>query len=81
MKYRFRDFRITRTCTKCYSDYRSYKNALREDFKHRCAYCNLLDTQITTPFEIDHYIPERAFTAVWPELKTTYSNLIYVIML
>lgn len=77
MKYRFRDFRITRTCTKRYSDYHSYKNALSEDFKHRCAYCNLLDTQITTPFEIDHYIPERAFTDVWPELKTTYSNLIY----
>lgn len=43
---------------------------LSEDFKHRCAYCNLLDTQITTPYEADHFIPEDVFKDEWPELRT-----------
>ena len=77
MRYKFRDFKIFRTCKKEYEDYRSYKNALAEDFHHRCAYCNLLDSMITTPFEIDHFIPCDAFENVWPELEKTYDNLIY----
>lgn len=77
MKRTFRDYKITRTCTKKYSDYHSYTRFLREDFNHRCAYCNLLDTQITTPYEVDHFIPENAFKKEWPELKVTYGNLVY----
>lgn len=77
MKRSFRDYKIRRTCTKEYRDYHSYDRYLREDFRHRCAYCNLLDTQITTPFEIDHFVPEDAFKEEWPELKTTYENLVY----
>lgn len=77
MKYKFRDFKIQRTCNKKYADYHSYKSALEKDFHHRCAYCNLLDTMITTPFEVDHFVPHDAFKNVWPELETTYDNLIY----
>lgn len=77
MKRRFRDYTIKRTCTKKYKKYHSYLKYLKEDFNHRCAYCNLLDTQITTPFEVDHFIPEDVFKDEWPELKTTYANLVY----
>lgn len=77
MRRSFRDYIIQRTCTKTYEDYHRYKVDLRSDFKGRCAYCNLLDTQITTPFEIDHFIPEAAFKDEWPELKKTYANLVY----
>lgn len=77
MKRNFRDYKITRTCTKKYDDYHSYARFLREDFNHRCAYCNLLDTQITTPFEVDHFIPQDVFKDEWPELKTLYGNLVY----
>jgi hypothetical protein len=76
MKRKFRDFRITRTCTKEYSVYASYKPSLRKDFKGRCAYCNLLEESITTPFEVDHYIPRETFKDEWPELDTLYDNLI-----
>ncbi|MCM1561324.1 MAG: HNH endonuclease [Butyrivibrio sp.] len=77
MKRKFRDYKITRTCEKEYSDYHLYKKYLKEDFKHRCAYCNLLDTQITTPYEVDHFVPMAAFKKDWPELETTYANLVY----
>jgi 5-methylcytosine-specific restriction endonuclease McrA len=77
MKYKFRDYKIQRTCNKKYADYHSYKAALENDFNHRCAYCNLLDSMITTPFEVDHFVPYDAFKNVWPELETTYDNLIY----
>lgn len=77
MNKNFRDYTIKRTCTKKYRDYHSYLKYLKKDFNHRCAYCNLLDTQITTPFEADHFIPEDVFKDEWPELKTTYANLVY----
>lgn len=77
MKRKFRDFKIIRTCTKKYAVYGTYKPALREDFKGRCAYCNLLEDSITTPFEVDHYIPRDTFKDDWPELDTLYENLVF----
>lgn len=77
MKRKFRNFKITRTCDKSYKSYSTYKNALRKDFKGRCAYCNLLESSITTPFEVDHYIPRDVFKDSWPELDTLYENLIF----
>ena len=77
MKRIFRDFKIQRTCTTQYEDYHSYKEFLQKDFHSRCAYCNLLDTQVTTPYEIDHFIPRKTFKDEWPELETTYKNLVY----
>ena len=77
MRKAFRDFKIERTCTKKFSDYHSYRRYLKTDFHSRCAYCNLLDSEITTPFEIDHFVPMAEFKNCWPELETTYKNLIY----
>lgn len=77
MKREFRDFQIRRTRTKKYADYHSYKPYLKLDFHSRCAYCNLLDTQITTPYEVDHFIPEDTFKHERPELRKTYENLVY----
>lgn len=75
----FRNYKIIRTCTKKYADYHSYKDYLAEDFKHRCAYCNLLDTEITSFFEIDHFVPQAEIKKK-PDcsyLITDYDNLIY----
>lgn len=77
MKRKFREFNITRTCTKEYTNYKSYKSYLRDDFSCRCAYCNLLDTSITTSFEVDHFIPRDTFKNYWPEFDTLYDNLVY----
>ena len=77
MKYR--DFTIKRTCKKKYANYRSYKEYLAEDFHHRCAYCNLLDTEITSFFEIDHFVPQSEIDK-YPSfafLINDYNNLIY----
>lgn len=77
MKYRdFRDFKIIRTCTKTYRNHESYKSALEKDFHLRCAYCNLLKSFITTPFEVDHFIPEDTFKGKKDYLKTQYDNLV-----
>ncbi|MCQ2594491.1 MAG: HNH endonuclease [Treponemataceae bacterium] len=35
------------------------------------------DNQITTYFEIDHYIPKKSFENNRPELLTLYDNLVY----
>lgn len=75
----FRDFQITRTCSKHYSNYHSYKDFLAEDFNHRCAYCNLLDNEITSFFEIDHFVPQAEINK-YPScsyLINDYENLIY----
>lgn len=77
MKRIFRDFIITRTCTKQYLDPTSYKPFLKTDFSSRCAYCNLLDSIVTTPFEVDHYIPRDVYKVEWPECESLYDNLIY----
>ncbi len=77
MKRTFREYKIQRTCIKSFKDYASYKKYLREDFHSRCAYCNLLDSKITTPFEADHMIPREAFDGKRDELETLYENLVY----
>lgn len=63
---------------KKYASHSSYKVFLREDFHQRCAYCNLKDDQITTYFEVDHFIPSeicKEYNRL--DLLTDYSNLIY----
>ena len=37
----------------------------------------LKDSDITTRFEIDHFIPEEAFKNIRDDLKTDYRNLVY----
>lgn len=75
--YKFRDHVIFRTCEDSYNDYHQYKPHLKNDFKSRCAYCNLLDISITTPFEVDHFVPYKKFKNTNPELETNYNNLVY----
>lgn len=75
----FRKHKITRTCTKKYANYRNFKNYLADDFQHRCAYCNLLDSEITSFFEIDHFVPQSEINK-HPKLKgliNDYENLVY----
>lgn len=74
---KFKYHTITRSTPPHYDEYSKYKDYLKKDFCNRCAYCNLSDTKITTPFEIDHFIPEAAFKDTHPQLKTDYNNLIY----
>lgn len=75
----FRNYKIIRTCTKKYADYKSYKPFLAEDFNHRCAYCNLLDSEITSFFEIDHFVPQAEIdkNPDYSFLKQDYNNLVY----
>ena len=73
----FKNHAIIRSNPPYYSNYSSYKPFLEEDFSKRCAYCNLSRDAITTPFEIDHFIPRNAFKTIRPDLETDYKNLIY----
>lgn len=74
---KFRDFKIIRTCKNKYRTCHSYRKFLKIDFHNRCAYCNILDSLITTPFEIDHFIPRKTFEKEKPEYSYLYENLIY----
>lgn len=75
----FRNHTICRTCTKSYRDYKSYKEYLANDFSHRCAYCNLKDSSVTSFFEIDHFVPKSIVEAkpCYKYLITDYNNLMY----
>lgn len=71
----FRNFTPARTCTKVYTNYRKYKPYLRNDFKEKCGYVNCSDFWFggSRTFHVDHFKPKSKF----PELETTYSNLVY----
>lgn len=69
--------KIVRTFTGQFEDYSKYKEPLSNDFHHRCAYCDTLDNIITTPFEVDHFIPRKIFKDVRDDLDCDYTNLIY----
>ena len=73
----FKQHTITRSSPKREDNYRNYKNQLANDFCNRCAYCNLHDKSITTYFEVDHFVPKKAFEDTRPELLTDYRNLVY----
>lgn len=73
----FKAHKITRSSPPQYANYSAYKPFLKKDFCNRCAYCNLLDSAITTPFEADHFIPRDAFKKDRMDLDTDYRNLIY----
>ena len=73
----FKNHTIKRSNPPHFNDYHKYKSYLMNDFSNRCAYCNLFDKSITTPFEIDHFIPKNAFKTEKPDLETDYNNLVY----
>jgi uncharacterized protein (TIGR02646 family) len=65
----------TRTCTKSYSGYSSFKEHLEKDFNKSCGYCddpNLHYGQ-KLDYHIDHFKPKSKF----PKLETNYDNLVY----
>lgn len=68
--------RINRTCSESFSDFHKYKPYLEKDFYNKCAYCDLRQDLITTPFEIDHFVPQAAFKGKRDELETDYNNLV-----
>ena len=74
----FRDHSPKRTCTKSYTNYRSYKEYLATDFSNRCGYTNCPDFWFggKDNFHIDHFLPWKKYPA-FPNLKTDYSNLVY----
>ncbi|HAY3552323.1 hypothetical protein KRE47_00155 [Elizabethkingia meningoseptica] len=71
----FRKISPIRTCKEVFTSYRKYKPYLRDDFKKRCGYVNCSDFWFggSRTFHIDHFKPKSKF----PELETTYSNLVY----
>lgn len=64
-----------RTCKKEYKNYSPYKKYLAEDFGNRCGYCDAHHFWGggRNTFHIDHFAPKAKF----PELETSYSNLVY----
>lgn len=73
----FKTHSIVRSTPPYKKHYNDYKPYLKMDFRSRCAYCNLLDTAITTPFEVDHFIPRKEFESCRMDLDTDYTNLVY----
>jgi uncharacterized protein (TIGR02646 family) len=55
------------------NNYRDYRLQLREDFGHRCGYCNDIDLPRVDRYEIDHFVP----VSLDESKKTDYSNLVY----
>lgn len=75
---KFREKQPSRTCIKAYTNYRSYKPFLAEDFFNRCGYTDCSDFWFggMNNFHIDHFIPWKQFPNN-PKLKTDYKNLVY----
>lgn len=67
----------TRTCTRTYANYRSFKPYIRDDFNKRCGYCDDNDFYAggTRSYHIDHFRPHSI--EQFKHLKETYSNLVY----
>ena len=76
-KNAFKQHTISRSTVPQQDDYKKYKDSLDKDFKGRCGYCDMPQKLITSPFHIDHFIPQKVFKGKKDYLKTDYSNLIY----
>ena len=57
------------------SNYKKYKHLLRADFRCRCAYCRIHESNFGTywNFTVDHFRPRAKF----PKLSCDYGNLYY----
>lgn len=66
-----------RTCSKIYSDYKSFKPYLAKDFNNRCGYCDSHDKFFggLKNFQIDHFKPHSI--SIFAQLKQEYTNLVY----
>jgi hypothetical protein len=58
-----------------YSQYRQYRNWLRDEFAFRCIYCLRRETWLTTgrDYQIDHFLPKSEH----PDVERDYDNLVY----
>ena len=58
-----------------YTNYRSYRNWLRDEFAFRCVYCLHREQWYgrSGTFDLDHFVP----TAADPEGELLYTNLLY----
>lgn len=74
-RLKFRSAAPSRTCTKKFKNYRSYKQYLSEDFNNRCGYCDDFDGWIggESTYHIDHFAPKIKFSY----LENEYNNLVY----
>ena len=55
-------------------NYREYRGDLERDFNRRCGYCDDSSESVDPiTFHIDHFAPKSKF----PELETSYDNLVY----
>ena len=61
---------------RAYRDYTRYRQRLRADFQHRCAYCLTQEHHLggEANFSIDHHRPRRGLYAR-PDLENVYTNL------
>lgn len=65
---------VTRSTVTPGLHYPEYRQQLRYDFFHSCAYCTLTECEAqATSFSIDHYEPRQKA----PKLENDYSNLMY----
>jgi hypothetical protein len=65
---------VTRSAVPAGRPYGEYKQFLRFDFFHSCAYCTMSEAEATAiRFTIDHYEPRTAR----PDLLNEYGNLMY----
>jgi len=57
-----------------YSEYRHYRNWLRDEFSFRCVYCLRRENWFAMPrdHEIDHFLPRRDH----PQAERAYGNLV-----
>lgn len=58
-----------------YSNYRMYRNWLRDEFSFRCVYCLRRETWVTlrADWQLDHFMPK----SIYPEGALDYDNLVY----
>lgn len=65
---------LSRSVVPVETDYKRYKQFLRNDFYYSCAYCTMSEGEAQTiRFTIDHYVPKSLDAA----LECEYTNLMY----
>jgi hypothetical protein len=66
---------VRRHGPKGYTDYRSFRPWLRDEFSFRCVYCLIREQwgRVTGEFDLDHFVPQNRN----PDQTADYDNLFY----
>lgn len=66
---------IAKANSRTVTNYRDFKEPLRWDFHHSCAYCGVWESQAngSTNFAVEHFVPK----SIEPDLKCDPNNLLY----